>query len=278
VSAVAVVTDSTADLTELAAPNGIEVVPLTVSFGGESYQDGVDLSRDEFYRKLASSAQPPTTAQPAPAAFAATYRRLLGGGATGILSLHISSKLSGTYAAALAAANEVDAQRIRVIDSTTVSLGLGLLALQAAADARTGAPLDSIAGKAAAAARRVELFATIPSLTYLARGGRIGRLQGILGNVLKVVPIITLRDGELAEYSKVRTFTRAVDQMVAIVTGRLSSSSQVAVLHSVAPELAQSVVDRIQRHVRPARLVCSGVGPTVGTHAGPGAVGVAFIL
>ena len=278
-SAVAVVTDSTADLGELAASHNIVVVPLSVSFGNQVYRDGVDLSREDFYHKLETSQQPPTTAQPSPSAFVAVYTQLLGAGASGIVSLHLSSKLSGTYNSALSAAQEVDGERIRVIDSGTATLALGLLALQAAEDARTGLDLEAIVDRAQASAKKVELFATIPTLTYLARGGRIGQLQSVLGNVLKIVPIITLRDGEVAEYSKVRTFARAVDQMVEVVTTRIHArgTARVAILHSVAPDLADSVARRIEQAVAPALLIQSCVGPTVGTHAGPGAVGVAFL-
>jgi DegV family protein with EDD domain len=279
VNPVAVVTDSTADLGELAAQNSITVVPLTVSFGSQSYLDGVDLSREEFYRKLETSTQPPSTAQPSPSAFVEAYQQLLSAGASDIISLHLSSKLSGTCNSASIAADQVDAKRIKVLDTRSVTLGLGLLALQAAEDARNDLPLDTVVERAAAAAKNVELYATIPTLTYLARGGRIGQLQSILGNVLKIVPIITLQDGEVAEYSKVRTFPRAVDQMVAIVLSRISGNTKarVAILHSVAPELAESVSKRIEQAARPAMLIRSCVGPTVGTHAGPGAVGVALL-
>lgn len=277
-SPVAVVTDSTADIGDLAAANNIAVVPLTISFGSEVYRDGIDLSREAFYRKLETSQHPPATAQPAPSAFEATYRQLLGAGASGIVSLHLSSKLSGTYGSACAAARAVDEQRIAVLDTYNVTLALGLVVLAAANDARTGLPLADIVDRARAGAQAVELFATIPNLTYLARGGRIGQMQSILGNVLKIVPIITLRDGEVAEYAKVRTFARAVDQIVSIVAEKIQSrgTSRVAVLHSVAPELADSVAARIEQAVAPAFLFKACVGPTVGTHAGPGAVGVAF--
>jgi DegV family protein with EDD domain len=278
VSPVAVVTDSTADIGDLAAANDIAVVPLTVSFGTEVYRDGVDLSRETFYRKLETSQHPPATAQPAPSAFVATYRRLLGAGASGIVSLHLSSKLSGTYGSACAAAREVDERRIAVLDTHSVTLAMGLVVLAAAGDAKAGLSLAEIAARARAAAETVELYATIPNLTYLARGGRIGQLQSVLGNVLKIVPIITLRDGELAEYAKVRTFARAVDQIVSIAAEKIQSraTARVAVLHSVAPELADSVAARIEQAVAPAMLFKACVGPTVGTHAGPGAVGVAF--
>ncbi len=278
-SPVAVVTDSTADLGELAAKASIAVVPLTISFGNEHYRDGIDLTREDFFRKLDSNTQSPTTAQPAPSAFAAAYARLLGAGASGIISLHCSAKLSGTYNSAAAAAREVDQRRVVVIDTGSVSLGLGMLALQAAEDARRGADLGAIAQRVRDDSSKVELYATIPNLVFLARGGRIGPLQSVLGNVLRIVPIITLKDGEVAEYSKVRTFTRAVDQIVDIVKNRILSrgKARVAILHSVAPDLAASLGRRIEAAVAPALLITSCVGPTVGTHTGPGAVGVVYI-
>jgi DegV family protein with EDD domain len=279
VSPVAVVTDSTADLGELAAKHEIAIVPLTVSFGTEHYRDGIDLSHEDFYKKLTSSAQPPTTSQPAPSAFAALYKRLLNAGASGIVSLHCSGALSGTYNSAASAASDVDPKRIEVIDTRSVSLGLGLLAIQAADDARLGLPCAEIARRARDDSARIELYAAIPSLTYLARGGRIGQLQSILGNVLRIVPIITLKNGEVAEHSRVRTFARAIDQIVAIVTSRIQGRgrARVAILHSVAPDLTASVAKRIEAAVAPALLISNWVGPTVGTHAGPGAVGVVFI-
>ncbi len=278
-SPVAVVTDSTADLGELAAPAHIAVVPLTVSFGNEHFRDGIDLTREEFYKRLTLSTHPPATAQPAPSAFAAIYTKLLGAGASGIVSLHLSSALSGTYNSAATAAREVDPQRILVIDTHSASLGLGMLALQAADDARRGLDAAAIAQRVRDEGAKIELYATFPTLTFLARGGRIGALQSLLGNVLRIVPIVTLKDGEVAEYSKVRTFTRAVDQMVEIVTSRIQGRghARVAVLHAVAPELAESVSRRIEAAVAPALLISECVGPTVGTHAGPGAVGIAFI-
>lgn len=278
-SGVAVVTDSAADLGSLAVEHRIHVVPLTVSFGNEHYRDGVDLSREEFYKKLERSPHPPSTAQPAPSAFAALYASLLAAGVTGIVSLHLSSALSGTLNSAAVAAKEVDPQRIAVVDTRSVSLGLGLIALQAAEDARRGIPLTDIAQRAREESAKIELYATIPTLTYLARGGRIGQLQSVLGNVLRIVPIITLKDGEVAEYSKVRTFSRAVDQIVEIVISRIHGrgKARCAVLHSIAPDLAASVARRIEEAVAPALLITNCVGPTVGTHAGPGAVGAIFI-
>jgi DegV family protein with EDD domain len=276
---IAVVTDSTADLGALAAQNGIEVVPLTIRFGSEEFRDGVDLSETEFYKKLQSSTTTPITAQPAPALFAETYRRLLDGGAAHIVSLHISATLSGTINAATIAAREVAPDKISVVDSRTATAGLGMLALDATLRAKAGEPLETILAAIHADIPNVQLYATIPSLTYLARGGRIGHLSGLVGNVLKIVPILTLTDGMLKEYVKVRTFARAVDQIVDIVTDKLKGHSGVrmAVIHSMAPDLAQSVASRIRVAVLLRSIYVCTVGPTVGTHAGPGAVGAIFI-
>ncbi|MDQ6824194.1 MAG: DegV family protein [Candidatus Eremiobacteraeota bacterium] len=276
---VAVVTDSTADLHTLATDYGIEVVPLTIAFGNEQFRDGIDLSMDEFYSRLQRDPHTPVTAQPPPSAFTAVYKRLLAGGASGIISLHLSSALSGTYNSASLAAKEVDPERITVVDTRSVSLGVGLVAIGAAENARRGGHLTSIVEQARADASKVELYAAIPTLTYIARGGRIGPLRSMLGNILKIVPIITLRDGEVAEYGKVRTFERAVDQVVDIAIAKMGKPgvARCAVLHASASRLAGDVAQRIRDAVQPALIVVNSVGPTVGTHAGPGAVGVIFI-
>lgn len=278
-SRVAIVTDSTSDLGVLAAQNGIEVVPLTIRFGSEEFRDGVDLTENDFYQKLESSSTTPITAQPAPALFAATFRRLLDGGASHVIALHLPATLSGTINAASIAAREVDADRITVVDTRTATAGLGMLALDAARRARAGESSEEIVAAIRADIPNVQLFATIPSLTYLARGGRIGHLSGLVGNVLKIVPILTLVDGTLKEFAKVRTFGRAVDQIIEIVTGRLKDAHDVrmAVIHSMAPDLAHSVAERIGESVALRSIYICPVGPTVGTHAGPGAVGAIYI-
>jgi DegV family protein with EDD domain len=276
---VAVVTDSAADLGPAAAENAIEVVPLTVRFGSEEFRDGVDLSADDFYRKLETSGTTPITAAPAPSAFAAIYRRLLERPHARVISIHLAESLSGTFNAARLAATEVDASRISVIDSRTASAGVGLLVLDAARRARAGESAEAIDAAIRSDIPKVSLYATIPSLTYLARGGRIGQLSGMVGNVLKIVPILTLSDGIIREFAKVRTFARAVDQMIDVVVAKLKDAADVrfAVLHSMAPDLAESVAARLRAALRPASLYISSVGPTVGTHAGPGAVGITYI-
>jgi DegV family protein with EDD domain len=275
----AIVTDSTADLGPLAQANEIRVVPLTIRFGNEEYRDGVDLSSAEFYDKLKTSPQPPITAQPAPAAFVDTYRALLDGGAERILSLHISSALSGTYNAASIAASMVDARRISVVDTRSVSAGIAMLAIDARRRFSEGAAFEDVESAIRADLPHIELFATIPNLTYLARGGRIGGLRGMVGNVLKIVPILMLKDGEVTEHAKVRTFARAVDLLVQTAIDRIpvKGRARVSILHSVAPELAASISERIRAAAEPVFEITCDIGPTVGTHAGPGAVGVCFI-
>ncbi len=276
-SKIAVVTDSTADLGLLAGD--VTVVPLSVTFGSEQFRDGVDLTPDQFYAKLTTNPNHPTTAQPPPGLFAQAYERLLAAGAEHVLSLQLSSALSGTYNSAVLAATQVDPQRITVVDTRWVASGLGLLVLDARDRAARGESLEQILAAVRAGIENLHLYAAIPTLTFLARGGRIGQLQSVLGNVLKIVPIITLTDGLVAEHSKVRTFGRAVDQIVELVkTGApAKASARCAVMHTVAPELAESVAQRVREAIDPVSLIICNAGPTVGTHAGPGAVGVFFI-
>jgi DegV family protein with EDD domain len=276
---VRIVTDSTSDLGALAAEYGIEVVPLTIRFGNEEFRDGVDLTEGEFYRKLDASTSTPITAQPAPSLFASTYRRLLDGGASRIVSVHLPNTLSGTINAAAIAAREIDPARISIVDTRSASAGLGMLAIEAAQRARAGESAEAIVAAVTADAAKMQFYATIPSLTYLARGGRIGHLSGLVGNVLKIVPILTLEDGMLKQCAKVRTFGRAVEQIIEMVTSGVAgkSGARFAIIHSLAPALAESVADRIRAVVTPRSLIICPVGPTVGTHAGPGAVGVFFI-
>lgn len=275
----AIVTDSTADLGPLAQANDINVVPLTIRFGNQEFRDGVDLSSAEFYEKLKTSPQPPITAQPAPATFVDAYRSLLDGGTERILSLHISSALSGTYNAASIAASMVDARRITVVDTRSVSAGIAMLAIDARRRFKAGAAFEEVEAAIRADLPHIELFATVPSLTYLARGGRIGGLRGMVGNVLKIVPILVLKDGEVSEYAKVRTFARAVEQLGQTAVDRMpvKARARVSILHSVAPELAASLSERIRVATEPVFEITCDIGPTVGTHAGPGAVGVCFI-
>jgi len=274
---IAIVTDSIGDPGDLAVD--ITVVPLTITFGAESFRDGVDLTAEQFYEKLTHSSAHPATSQPTPASFAQTYQQLFANGAEHIVSLHASAKLSGTFNSAALAAQEVAPNRISVIDTRNASAGQGLLVLGARDQAARGDTVEAIVAKVNEDIPNDLLFAAIPTLTYLARGGRIGALQSVLGNVLQIVPIITLKDGLVAEHSRVRTFTRAVDQIIGIVASKVPQKkhARCAVMHTVAPDLAAKVCERLETAIEPASIITCNAGPTVGTHAGPGAVGVFFI-
>ena len=166
-----------------------------------------------------------------------------------------------------------------MVDTRWVSAGLGMLAMGAVEESRNGATPQAALERVHREAARLGLLAAIPTLTYLAKGGRIGQLSGLLGNVLKIVPIVTLADGAIKEEARVRTFTRAVDQLVDMIIERNPTKGQArcAIMHSVAPELAEKVGARVREALQPASMFTICAGPTVGTHAGPGAVGVFYL-
>jgi len=256
---------------------GIEVVPLTVMFGDQSFRDGVDLDGPTFYQKLSNSPVMPTTSTPPPALFEETYRRLVANGATGILSMHISSKLSGTFSAARQGAEMVTADThvpIEVVDSDTVSGGIGLPAEMVAREARNGADLAALKAHAQSLFSRVHIIAVLDTLEFLQRGGRIGRAQAMLGTLLSVKPLIEVRDGQVLPLEKVRTRGKALERMGQIVAG-------LGDLESLALVASDSVVgDQIAAVAEGfwhGPIERFALGPVVGTHAGPGAGGMVAI-
>ena len=268
------VTDSTADLpTGLAAERGITVVPLTVTLEGQSYLDGVDITAESFYRRLVVSGSPATTSQPAPARFAEAYRRLLEDHDE-VVSLHISEKLSGTYAAAVQGAGLTDAgDRVRVVDSETVSMPLGLLALAAGEMARSSSGAREVAERLEELRSQVRVFFVVATLDYLRRGGRIGAASALLGSVLQVKPLLTIEHGEVTPLERVRTQERALTRLVELVREQDRGRGLCAIVgHAAAGEAAE----RIAAEIEPGSdtLLVQPLGPVVGAHAGPGTVGV----
>jgi DegV family protein with EDD domain len=272
---VKVVTDSTSDLPpDLAKELDISVVPLMVRFGPETYRDGIDLSADEFYQKLVRGPALPTTAAPAPGLFAEVYERAREDGHD-VLSVHISSKLSGTYDSALLGRRETKGA-VEVIDSLAVSMGLGLLAVVAARAARDGANLADVTALVREKMKSLHLYGALDTLEYLHKGGRIGGAQAFLGSVLNFKPLITVRDGEVHPLERVRTRGRAIARLCELVEG-FSRIEEMAVIHSTTPaemeELAGRLADRVPgKHVFRARF-----GPVLGTYVGPGILAVAFL-
>jgi DegV family protein with EDD domain len=270
---VAIVTDSTADLPpQLAASRSITVVPLTLNFEGKTLLDGVDIQPDEFYRRLPSAATHPTTSQPSPGRFAQTYSALLADHEA-IVSIHISEKLSGTYASALQAAEMTDPTRVRVVDSEVVSMSLGLLALTASSLASNGADAEAIEAKMLDMRPHVQTYFSVATLEFLRRGGRIGRANALLGSVLQVKPVLCIRDGLVTPLERVRTFERALNRIVEL-TREVDRGHGVCVIVGHAD--AESDAERIARELDPIAetLMIQPLGPVVGAHAGPGVVGV----
>ncbi len=276
--AVRILVDSTADIPrERAQSLGIEVVPLTVLFGDESFRDGVDLDGPGFYRKLVASPVMPTTSTPPPGLFEEGYRRLIGEGATGVLSIHLASKLSATFSVARSAAEVVSQATgvpIELVDSGTVSAGFGLPAGIVAREAREGKSLADLKAHAESLCARVHLYAVLDTLEFLRRGGRIGRAQALLGGLLNVKPLIAVRDGEVVPVENVRTRGKAFDRMGQLVA-ELGELEALAIVQG--DETVGQQLEAVVRRFWTGPIETSTLGPVVGTHAGPGAAGVIAI-
>ena len=230
--AVKVVTDSTSDLPlELAESLGITVVPCNVNFGTETFKDGVDLSAEEFYERLINGSQFPSTSQPSPGDFIETYERVEED-ADGIVSVHVSAGLSGTYNSAIQAKEQASVKcPIEVVDSYQASCGLGVVAIAAAQEGGKGANLEAVAETARSAADRAELFFLLDTLEYLQKGGRIGKARALVGTVLKIKPMIVLRDGVVHELGKARTFSQGCCQATRARPGVCSLGAGVRTSH-----------------------------------------------
>lgn len=281
-SKVAIVTDSTAYLPpELVKGHRIEVVPLHLIWGEKTYLDGVDITPNEFYERLATAKELPTTSQPSPAAFKEVYERLQGEGYD-ILSIHISSKLSGTMDSALQAKAMLPDTRIEIVDSLTTSMGMGFAVLEAARAATRGTSLEECKAIALRGLANVSVFFLVSTLEFLHRGGRIGGAAAFLGTALNLKPILQLRDGRIEAIEKVRTMSKATDRLLEIFAeqARGKRPIRLAILHSHAQEEAERLLERARQKVSVddiSEAVIVPVSPVIGTHTGPGCVGIAFM-
>jgi DegV family protein with EDD domain len=274
--AVRVVTDSACDLPpEMCAELGIEVVPLTIRFGDREYVDRQELTGDEFWRLLESSPILPETAAPSVGAFEETFRRLVDGGADGIVCVNLSAKLSATMQSAQVAAKALDGLcPIEIIDSASASMGIGILALLAARRASEGADVSTIAAEVTQRRDHQKLFAALDTLEYLRKGGRIGGAQAMLGSMLSIKPIITVEHGAVEQAGKVRTRSKAWRFMLDRVPEAAVES--ICVLHSGATDLDE-FLESLRPKVPGAEIVVGHIGPVVGVHVGPRAVGLTWI-
>lgn len=274
-SKVRIVTDSAADLPpDVAAAHGIEIVPLHVRFGTESYVSGVEMSTEEFWSKLRSSNEAPSTAAPSAGDFQERYAKLIAEGATGIVSVHLSSKLSATYQSATMAAKETDVP-VEVVDTLAVSAGTGLMALHAADRAKAGAEPDEIAAELDSLKSRVHLYGVIDTLEYLRLGGRIGGAQALLGTMLKVKPVISLEEGVVEPIGRVRTRAKALEHLAGLVREHEGRIERIVIISGEAPDTEQLI--ELMRPVTVERSDVWTLGPIVGAHAGPGVVGAVFV-
>jgi DegV family protein with EDD domain len=271
----AIVLDSTADFPEAPQrfPNW-RVVPLYVNFGTESFRDGVDLSAAEFYERLKTSTELPTTSQPTPRDFLATYEDL--GGYERIYSLHLPAKLSGTIQSAATAAAELGGDKVRLVDTGTASAGIALLGLAIQRRLDEGTTDDAIDALIERYKAEHGMLFTVDTLEFLARGGRIGRAKAFAGELLHVKPILSIKDGEVVPVKRVRGARKAFQEFVVAVQTqtRDEPALRFGIAHAAAPEKAAEL-EKMARDLRPQAQIEieTLLGAVVGTHAGPGAVG-----
>jgi DegV family protein with EDD domain len=269
-----VVTDSTADLPErLQQEARLAMVPLSVNFGSESLLDKVEITHAEFIRRLKVTRTLPTTSQPAPGRFEEVYRQLADDGAEGIISIHISEKLSGTVGSARIAAEAVaDRVPVTVLDSRTITLGLGFLALEAARVAATGADLAAVAEAVRKMIPNIHIIFFADTLEYLQKGGRIGRAAMIAGSILSLKPLMRLDEGVVVPHERTRTRTKAIDGLVKFVKD-FPQIRQLGALQIGDAEI-ETLLDRLGTVYPREKIVVTDVSPVIAVHVGPGTLGV----
>lgn len=273
---VKIVTDSTAYLLpETIAQYDIRVVPLKVAFGSEVFSEGVDITNEEFYRRLTKSSTLPTTSQPAVSDFAEVYSELISLGHP-IFSIHISGKLSGTINSALTAREAFPEAQIEVVD--WLSAGMGLMVLAAARAAEEGQGLPEIKASLKQLAPCISIVAMLDTLKYAWRGGRIGAATALLGSLLSIKPIVTLEDAEAKPLARARSRAKGVEYMLKLMEKRVGMSSSIrgGVFHAGVLEEALALEREVRARFNCAELDLIALGPVFGTHTGPGTLGLAF--
>jgi DegV family protein with EDD domain len=272
---VRIVTDSTADLSlEQQRAAGITVVPLNVHFGDEVFRDRVDLSSTEFFRKLKAAPQLPRTSQPSPGVFEEVFRSLTDKGDE-VVAVLLSSKVSGTYNAAQIAAQAVPG-KVDVVDSESASMALGFLALEAVKLAAGGGGRTAVSEAVRRLVPKARILCAIDTLTYLEKGGRIGKARALLGSLLNFKPLITLREGEVVPLGRARGRPQMLDRLVEILRrdGRIT---RLAVLHGAAAAEGEHLRARLAAEYPDLEVIVSEIGPVLATHTGPGVIGITYL-
>jgi DegV family protein with EDD domain len=268
----AVVTDSTADLpAEWSARYAIEVVPLKVLFGTETFRDGVDMTNEEFFRRLAASNALPTTSAPSPGEFAEVYRRL-SRDHDGCISIHIGAQLSATAEAARVGAQAVDGFKVEVVDSQTVSMPIAFLC-------RVAAQCETLSAAVAAVQERIpktRVLALLDTLRYLEMGGRLSRAQAMIGTMLDLKPLLLVAEAQIKPVDRVRTRSRAIPRMVDYFKGDMPVE-RLAVMHAQAPEEAEQIAAALRDDLPDREITVGQIGCVLGTHTGPRALGIVYV-
>ena len=274
--AVKIITDTLSDITgDLIEATGVDVVPLYVRFGERIYRDRIDITSEEFYRRLVTESTLPSTTQPTPNDFYQVYEKLAEE-TDEILVITVSSKLSGTFQSATQAISMMEGRKakIEVVDSGCVAMTLGLPVIATAAKAKTGLGLADLVGYARGACQRSHLVAYFDTLKYLAKGGRIGKAQGLLGSMLSVKPILTMKEGEMAPLTRVRSKSAGMDYLFNAVS---KPPELLAVEHCTTEEDADGLAARLKKAYPDVPIYRSVISPVIGTYSGPGAVAVSVL-
>lgn len=274
--AVQVITDSTSDISpELTKELNIRVVPIYIRFGDKTYRDGVDIQNDEFYRMLDNSSVYPATSQANPEDFASVYSEYLNN-TDGIVSIHISSKISGTFNSAYMAKKMLgDVHPIEIIDSKFNSAGLGLVATIAARAAQAGAGFREVVDEAKQAVNQVGMFGMFETMKYLARSGRVNKTIAGVSRMLSVMPLLTFHDGEIALGGIVRTVNKGMERIYNFVKHNLPVS-EIIIVHSQVTDQANQLKKRLSEFIKEEKIAITSLGAGLGVHGGPGVLLVAF--
>jgi DegV family protein with EDD domain len=275
-----IVTDTTCDLPPAWVEEyDITIVPINIQFGTEAYQEGVDLDWDLFYRKIEETGLLPTTSQPSIGAFAETYRRLAGEGADAIISTHVTSKLSGTYDSAVRAAEEVkDEVKVYPHDSLAGAPALGLACVEASRMARAGKTAEEIIARLDEIRSRINVLLVLESLEYPRKSGRVGGLSAALGSLLKMKPIVSLKDGLLETVETVRTRSKSLERVVDIAEERVGTTALInmGVVHARAPEVGQEIYSKVTERFNCQDSYMVELCASLTVHFGPGVIGLCF--
>lgn len=270
---VKIVTDSSSDIPpEIARELDITVVPLYVRFGAQTYRDGIDITPEEFYRRLQDEPVHPATSAVSPGDFAGVYNKLAGE-AEGIISIHLSQKVSATYNAAVQGRNlmENKACTVEIIDSRFVTIALGLITIAAARAAQAGKGMQEIVAQVNALVPCMRVYGILDTLKYVMKGGRLGKVGPFISSILPVKPVLTMKDGTVAPIGAARTRIKAIERLCGLIAS-VPMVQEVGIAHSTTEEELISFVDKIKSILPEVKPVIAKLGPALGVHGGPGSI------